>query len=87
VQAFALSSSLTKVQAESIHLSLARSATSAKRSEAAVTMAVDVAMNDMDIDFSMDAEVDLEITRLQAEAEAINAVRRSALTALHRKTY
>lgn len=38
-------------------------------------MAVDVTMSgDMDIDFSMDAEVDPEIARLQAEAEAINAV-------------
>ena len=30
---------------------------------------------DMDIDFSMDTEVDPEIARLQAEADAINAVR------------
>lgn len=38
-------------------------------------MAADVVMDgDMDIDFSMDAEVDPEIARLQAEAEAINAV-------------
>lgn len=38
-------------------------------------MATDVAMNDMEIDFDMDAEVDPEIARLQAEADAINAVR------------
>lgn len=31
-------------------------------------------MSDMDIDFNMDTEVDPEIARLQAEAEAINAV-------------
>ena len=43
-------------------------------------MAADVAMNDMDIDFDMDAEVDPEIARLQAEADAINAVRYSRLT-------
>ena len=36
----------------------------------------DMAM-DMDIDFSMDTEVDPEIARLQAEADAINAVRKS----------
>ncbi len=35
-------------------------------------MAGDIAMNDMDIDFDFD---DPEIARLQAEAEAINAVR------------
>ena len=37
-------------------------------------MAADVAMTDMDIDFTMDEEVDPEIARLQAEADAINAV-------------
>ena len=37
-------------------------------------MATDVAMNDMDIDFSMDADMDPEVARLQAEADAINAV-------------
>ena len=37
-------------------------------------MAADVAMGDMDIDFSMDTEVDPEIARLQAEADAINSV-------------
>ena len=36
-------------------------------------MAGDIAMNDMDIDFDLDPE----IARLQAEAEAINAVRLS----------
>lgn len=42
-------------------------------------MATDITMNDMDIDFDMDAEIDPEIARLQAEAEAINAVRWFAL--------
>lgn len=34
----------------------------------------DVAMDDMEIDFTMDTEEDPEIARLQAEAAAINAV-------------
>lgn len=35
-------------------------------------------MNDMDIDFDMDGEKDPEIARLEAEMEAINAVRFTA---------
>lgn len=34
----------------------------------------DVAMEDMDIDFTMDGDEDPEIARLQAEAAAINSV-------------
>lgn len=44
-------------------------------------MAADVAMEDMDIDFSMDGDEDPEIARLQAEAAAINAVRLTCCTA------
>lgn len=35
-------------------------------------------MNDMDIDFDMEGERDPEIARLEAEYEAINAVRFTA---------
>lgn len=38
----------------------------------------DVAMDDMDIDFTMETDEDPEIARLQAEAAAINAVRPTA---------
>lgn len=34
----------------------------------------DLAMEDMDIDFTMEGDEDPEIVRLQAEAAAINAV-------------